>query len=119
MTTTKEDKASLPPEAQALLDALDAAKVASHERMSIGLFVAFARMFRDDKLKDDQKLDLFHAGMHAHRMSCVDSFLDLFLDEKAPAEISQVSMAGIALMNAVELSKSTERFLTLCKMLEH
>lgn len=112
-------KASLPPEAQALLDALDKANMSSHERVSVGLFVAFVKAFRDDKLEHEQALDLFRAGMHVHRLACVDSFLDLFLDDKAPAEISQARLAHIALMNTVELSKSTTRFLNLCEMLEH
>lgn len=121
---TKNDK--LPPEADAFIKMLDEAKLPGHERISIGMWIAISRAFHpDSKLSHEQRLDLWEAGMHAYRSVCVHSYLTeallgpegLVIVQKAGGMPSALLAEAVVMQSRMARSAS-QKFLTLCEMLD-
>jgi hypothetical protein len=115
----------LTPELKTFIEDLNGAKLAAHDRISVGIWLAFNRCFASKTLTHDQKLDLFQAGMHAYRMAAMSSFFhDAILSGdslerlKRNGGISASAIAAMALMQEDYLKKSSEKFLTLCEMID-
>lgn len=115
--------AELPPAAQDVLNALEGAE--SHQRIATALFLIVESQRHTPTLTHDQLFDLFNAGMRAHRIASVESFMDaLFFKGDGLAQlkksggISAAALAAIGMRQVEEGKKAAERFINLTHMLE-
>lgn len=114
----------LPPELQKIVNDMDRENLSSHGRLSVALLMVVRRAI-DMKLPDEQFVDLYLAGMKAHRIASVETFFsEVIFGERGTEQlkkaggISSSALAAIALTHLDEVEKQTEQFMTLCEMLE-